>query len=590
MCGIIGVTGKYSEAVRKAAGAFAYRGPDSFGLFMDEEMTLGHNRLSIIDLDARSNQPFFNAEGTVGIVFNGEIYNFPELKKELEASGKYAFRTTSDTEVLVYAYQEWGIGFVRRLRGMFAFALYDVRAKKVVLASDVAAIKPLYYRHEKHSLIFSSEIKGILALMDDLGHPVPPVDHKAVDLYFALGYIPAPLTLYADIKRLPPHTSIVYDFETGLLTEESYDPFEVGESKLTDDQLLAVIKDSVMVHLISDVPVGVFFSGGTDSSLIAAILNEAGMRMETFSVALQGRGADSRYFSAIAKELNLKTHVIAFDQAAFEKAYQEVLGLLDEPIASNSMLPMHALAQYASERVKVVLSGEGGDEFFSGYPRSAVLNGMKDKTNTFGLLEKLYLYTPTFTGKNALFEKLFIFFKRPLSYYLLTMSPSRDVLTAQAWQRAYALLALDRVLPPSYDSRWYLPNDLLRKADLATMYSSVEARVPLVDREVIKASRLIPLAKSSHELKASLKRLLARYLPDEYVYRKKSGFGLHLPVYFAHSETIPKELKAAIDFLKNADLLPLKRIPPQAELMDRYPNLVWAIIVLARVIQNNQRS
>lgn len=580
MCGIIGMTGRHEEAVRTAARRLAYRGPDASGVWADERVTLGHNRLSIIDLDARSNQPFFDESGEIGIVFNGEIYNFKELRAELERAG-HAFRTSSDTEVLVHAYLQWGESMVARLRGMFAFALYDRRAGKVVLASDVSSIKPLYYAHRQGEFAFASEIKGVLALSDN-----KEIDSEAVELYFAHGYVPSPHTLYKGVRRLPPRTIVVYDCMASTIEEHTYvldDTAAPGEESVRQE-----LAQSVQAHLIADVPVGLFFSGGTDSSLLAALLKDHGTPLTAFSVKVEGRDTDAPYFDAIAKELKLDAHVLQFDQQAFDRAYSEVMGLLDEPLADNSLLPTYAVSRFAAGQVKVVLSGEGGDEFFYGYPRSMVLNRMGSATR-WGWPERLYAILPNFKGKGSLFSRLFVILGRPLSYYLLEMSPARGLLTGAAWRHAWEGRAHEAVEPTSYDAAWYLPNDLLRKTDLATMYASIEGRVPLVDRRVIAAARAqsAPAANET-EAKPLLKRILSSYLPAKLVYRPKSGFGLELGRFLEHSASARADLAKAMALLGERKLLPLRYAPTERELLRRYPNLAWALIVLMRVIQNNE--
>jgi asparagine synthase (glutamine-hydrolysing) len=586
MCGVIGITGNNEKAVREAAKCFAYRGPDALGIYSDSDMTLGHNRLSIIDLDPRSNQPFFDESKQVGLVFNGEIYNFKKLREDLEKTGKFNLRTQSDTEILVYGYIEWGAELFNKLRGMYALAIYDKRVHKLMLVSDISAIKPMYYTHVGNIFAFSSEIKGILSLLRN--HDIEPqIDQKALELYFAFGYIPAPRTLYAEIKRMPPCKLISYDLKSNKLEEGGYELSDNVSGSLNEAELQGVIEDSVKAHLVADVPVGVFFSGGTDSSLITAILNKLGVRLETFSLAIKGRGADQKYFDAIAKELDIKSHVSVFNQEAFEEAYKEVMGKLDEPIASNGLLPTYALAKSAASKVKVVLSGEGGDEFFSGYPRQLVLNSPNNREDHFDWVDWLYLHIPNFPGKNRVFERIFARLSKKASYYLLTMSSSRDLLMPSSWRNAHRELSDKNLSPARYDEMLYLPNDLLRKLDLATMYTSIEGRVPLIDREVIAASRKFNQQSGSAELKPALKAILTKYISPELVYRKKSGFGLHLPIFFENAPKIRTDLVEAINVLEREKMLPLKSLPPVPKLISRYPNLAWAILVLFRVLKNN---
>lgn len=585
MCGILGINEDNKPLVTKAARTIAYRGPDAFGISADGKVTLGHNRLSIIDLDARSTQPFFDASGKTGIVYNGEIYNYQKLKDELQKTGKYQFRTTSDTEVLLYAYQEWGEAMVSRLEGMYAFAIYDAVRERIVLCTDQAAIKPLFYAHTGGTFVFASEAKTILAMLREKGLPVR-VDTGALSLYYALGCIPAPRTLYEGVCRLQPRVWGVYDLQANTYTQTLYPLPEL--SAHTPHEMQERIEESVRRHLVADVPVGLFFSGGTDSSLIAAALHKMDIQLEAFCVEIADRPEDAQYSREIAKALGLSLHEYAFGPKEFDEVYKTVVERLDEPLADSSVFPTYFVAHKAAEKVKVVLSGEGGDEYFFGYPRSYPLQklmGTRLDAET-NLVERLFFVLPAFRGKNKLFEKLFVWLRRPVAFYLLTMSPTKSRMGFAAWREAKRALAAGVAGPETLDADVYLPNDLLRKTDMATMYNSIEGRVPLLAPDIMAAARATPqLLSGRGELKPLLKKILSLYVPKRLVYRKKTGFGLRTKSFFAQSAYMRGDLRAAVEYLSTRGYL-LVDVPQEGELVARYPNLCWQLLSLYHVLRN----
>lgn len=582
MCGILGMTGKGGRAaIKRAASVFSYRGPDAFGEYEDGCIALGHNRLSIIDLDERANQPMESSDDTAVIVFNGEIYNFGSLREELEQEG-FTFKTRSDTEVLLAAYQAWGVDCTLRIRGMYAFAIHDRERKELFLAADHAGMKPLYYTLRDGRLMFASAIRGLLELARSQEWE-PEIDRDAVEEYFLLGYIMAPRTLYAGIERLMPGERITFEYGSGVIRRHERAPVPVSKSTLAE-----AVRHGVVSHLVADVPVGVFFSGGTDSSLIAAMLQREGIALKTFSIRIEGRTEDEPYFSAIAKHLNIQSHVYDFGLEEFLATYASVMGKIDEPLSDNSFLPTAFVSERAADHVKVVLSGEGGDELFFGYPRSLVLAQLDAaREREWSVVERLYLSLPDFKGKRRFFAYLFRSLRLPLAYYLLTMSPAQGYASASSWRAAKRRI-LDRgIAPAALDEELYLPNNLLRKTDLASMYASIEARLPLLDPGVITAARKEPRPEAGASLtKPSLKRLLSTFLPSELVYRKKSGFGMSMHRFFAEMPELREDLARAREALGGQKLLPA-RLPANENLIRQHANLAWAIIVLWHVLRNN---
>ena len=587
MCGIIGMNGRDEKALREAGACFAYRGPDASAFFSDNVITLGHHRLAIVDLDPRSTQPFSDTEKKVWIVFNGEIFNFKEVREKL--TSKYSFRTTSDTEVLVYAYREWGMDMTKHIEGMYALAIYDTDKKKVFLMRDHVGIKPLYYYAEGGVFAFASEQKGLMSILRKRG-VTPSLDIESLDFFFALGYIPSPYSMYKGVKKLRKASYLEYDLVKKEVVREArceFAPVHVSNG----DEYMKLIEKKVLSHLIADVPVGVFFSGGTDSSLIASILHRHGIDLETFSIKLDYKTEDAKYFDLISKHLKLKSHVYDFNVAELDSVYEEVMTKLDEPTYDNSIFPTYFVSKKASEKVKVVLSGEGGDEFFYGYPRSLELSRMNGKRD-YGitLLDYIFLLTPPFKAKNHVFQKLFRMARQPMSYYLMSMSPARDRATLSQWRRAKAEFKKRNVAGVEIDQEFYLEDDLLRKTDLATSYVSIEGRVPLLDIDIVRNASVVESEKlADGVLKAFLKKMLATYIPPELVYRSKSGFGVNMVTFFEKSAHLRPSLIQAIAFLSDRGIA-TPRVGNIDKAIRKYPHLCFSLIALHRSIVNNEHS
>lgn len=591
MCGIIGINEENEQLIAESAGLFRYRGPNAFGIFTDKEVTLGHNRLSIIDLNPRSNQPMWDEAKKVAIVFNGEIYNFKELREKL--SGKYYFYTGSDTEVILCAYREYGEDTGTHLRGMYAFAVYDTNKKQIYLFRDHAGIKPLYYVHRDGLFAFSSELKGLTHIMKEkYGETSLSLNPESVDLYKVLGYIPSPHTLYKDIWKLERSSFLVFDIMSKSIKKiASFNP-QIEEVRDFKD-FANTIEQTILGHLISDVPIGVFFSGGTDSSLIASVLHKHGIDLETFSIRMAGKKEDKKYFQAIAERFSLKSQVFDFGVKEFDEIYYEVMKKIDEPLSDSSLFSTYYLSKRAARFVKVVLSGEGGDEYFYGYPRSKILFnfnlGKCDYHIT--MLDRLYFSTPTFFGKNRFFEKLFQAAGQPVSYYLINMSPARDLATLAGWKRTKEEFNRKGVLPMEFDTVFYLENDPLRKIDLATSYNSIEGRVPLLDANIVfNAPYFADAHLEGGVLKASLKKILAGYLPAELVYRGKSGFGMDMRSYFYKSQHLKLDLHRAIKFLLERGIVDMKWKEDNINrAIEKYPNFCFSLISLFYAIRNNEK-
>jgi len=580
MCGIIGASHSYTATTHKALATFAYRGPDAKGSFQTKDLALAHARLSIIDPDPRSNQPFFDARRELAIVYNGEIYNYRELRTELERVHRVTFRTSSDTEVLVEGYRVWGKELLGRLRGMFAFAMYDARTHSVLLARDHAGVKPLYYSTEYGGLVFASELKGVVAMLRAEGCSLD-IDRDAVKSYPVLGYIPSPHTLVLGIRKLERSTWLLYDLNTKQVTSGSWRP--VTQDITTKTELEEAIRRSILEHCIADVPVGTFFSGGVDSSLITSVLHEAGKNLEAFSINVHGRSADEPYFRAIAQHLGVKTQIAEFGTDEFEGIYDYVLSRMDDPIADPSIFPTTFVAQLAAKSVKVVLSGEGADELFLGYSRGARLAHFKGSNFIPGLWNPAFLKTPAFKGKNRIFKEFAALAGDAAGYYLLQASPGRDLASSEAWQQTWRDLAAGE--PPWYDRDWYLQHMLFRKLDMATSYASIEGRVPLVGTEIWNtAPHFLNENLKDGQTKAVLKDMLARYVPRELIDRPKAGFGIPISSLLRTSTALRADIEPAISFARELGLL--TRSHDEDLLLKRYPDYLFGLVTLYRSLKN----
>lgn len=579
MCAIIGASGRNSPALKAAAQTIRYRGPDATEFYESDAFSLGHHRLSIIDLDPRANQPMANERGNIRIVFNGEIYNFKELRSELEFVRP--FHTTSDTEVILRGYEKWGIDVVKKLKGMFALAILDEAKRKVFLARDHAGIKPLYYYQNGGELVFASEVKAVAKYLREIGKPLE-IDREAVGLFLAFGYVPAPQTILKHILRLPAATIAEFD-----LVSHSFllSPFDTEVRHVLPAELETLVEEKILKHLVADVPIGLFFSGGTDSSLIAAVLHKHNADLSTWSIRLPGK-QDAKAFEGISAQLNLKSQIAEFGPKELDAVFEEVLSRLDEPLADNSIFPTYFVSKLAAKKVKIVLSGEGGDEYFLGYPRMRVLGGLRRVSAKLGLVDRLFYVTPDFPGKNRFFLMLFEKAGDAVGYYLLAMSPGRNLVPKEVWAEARRIVA-DVQDPLSFDAKLYLENDLLRKTDLATMYNSIEGRVPFLDPDVIALARRISPVEhfADGTTKAVLKHMLARLVPREFVYRGKSGFGMDLRHFWTASEKLgPALQEAEASLARHGVILPLEA--GWAQYTERYPNFVFGLITLARSIDN----
>lgn len=559
MCGIAGYWSadrSAREVLPRMTAALAHRGPDADGFYYDGPVGLGHRRLSIIDI-AGSNQPLIFQDGSTVVIFNGEIYNFRELRRELIASGS-TFVTNGDGEVLLHAWRARGPRMLEWLTGMFAFALWDRTRQELFVARDHLGVKPLYYAWHAGSLVFGSEIKALLPFP---GLPLA-IDGDALSLYLECQYIPAPFSIYQGIRKLEAgHWLSVRDgvLRTGSFWKPTYVPKLPLAAEPAVDALEEQLKRSVESMLVADVPVGVFVSGGVDSGLVAAIANQlSGGGIDTFNLGFTGHTvvSEHEYAARVAEHIGSRHHCLMLAPADVLAGMDRWVEIFDEPFGDNAALPTMALARFARERVKVVLTGEGADEVFGGYGNYAKRVREERITSVLGahgsplpwLLRKLpgrltrdRILKAALEPLRRRYTTISNVFDSALRATYLTDSFRNAAKTTLA-DRAELFFTecdsssyLDHLL--NVDLRLWLADDLLAKVDRATMAFSLEARVPYLGQDLVGwCARLDPSLKVSDAgvAKTVLKRLAERYLPRDIVYRSKQGFMMPLDRWMSH--------------------------------------------------------
>jgi len=554
MCGICGVAGGDSiggrELVGRMCAAMAHRGPDDEGTVQLDGVTLGMRRLSIIDLEG-GHQPMHNEDSSVWVIQNGEIYNHLELRDLLRASG-HTFNTESDTEVLVHGYEQWGEEMVERLNGMFAFAVLDRRRGAVLLARDRMGIKPLHYAIDGKRLVFASELKALLR------DPVlrRGIDPAALDQYLAYEFVPSPASIVRGICKLQPAHTLIWSVADGTHRLRRYWAPElgVGDGRRSLDEeaerLRAVLRESVRKELISDVPLGVFLSGGIDSSAVAVMMTELGGEVKSFSVGFADRSFDeSSYAREVARHLGTEHHELTLEPEMLLGLVPKLPSLLDEPLGDASIIPTYLLSEFTRRHVKVALGGDGGDELFAGYPtmqahRLAAYYMRAPRLLREGLVEPV-VRRLSVSRRNLSFDfraKRFV----GGAAYPVAERHQRWMGSFAAEERAALLSSdvrhevevghdgdpLNQVL--LMDMRLYLENDILVKLDRASMMASLEGRVPLLNNDFVEYATHLPLDMKLRGLQSKflLKRALRGLLPDSILKRPKKGFGIPVAHWF----------------------------------------------------------
>jgi asparagine synthase (glutamine-hydrolysing) len=541
-----------TRLVRAMCAVIRHRGPDDEGFHVEPGIGLGMRRLSIIDLRT-GHQPIGSEDGAVQVVFNGEIYNFRQLRAELERAG-HRFSTTSDTEVIVHGYEQWGRGVFERLRGMFGVALWDGRARMLWLARDRAGIKPLYYVEHRGRLFYGSELKSLLAA-DIVERAIDPA---AVAHYLAFLYTPADRAIFRGVRKLPPGHLLCWRDGRAAVSPFWRPPTNevaVRDEREAEEQLLELLRDAVRSHLVSDVPLGAFLSGGIDSSLVVALMAEASARpVQTFSIGFDEPAYDELEAArVVAAHIGAEHHefVVRPDALAI---VDRIVSHFDEPFADASAIPTWYVSELARRHVTVVLSGDGGDELFAGYdwyvphprvaqfdtwpmPGKRTLARLAARTLPYGARGRRFLGHVARDEDDRYIDSVSFFGPEDRRALLHPSFAGGGGETPEDGLRAR--LARVRHLPRvsrmmHADFGAYLPEDVLTKVDRMSMAHSIESRVPLLDHPLVEFALRLPLAlklRDGHR-KYLLKRVASRLLPDAVLRRRKQGFGVPLGIWF----------------------------------------------------------
>ena len=581
MCGIYGYFSTRekidSDILRGMGDSLKHRGLDGEGEEIRQSVEwglgLGHRRLSIIDLSPAGKQPMCNEDGTIWITYNGEIYNFRELRIELERNG-HRFKSNSDTEVIIHLYEERGVRCLERLNGMFAFALWDQSEKTLFLARDRIGKKPLHYCLYDGGIVFGSEIKALLR------HPkvAKDIDLGSLDKYLSYEYVPAPDTIFKSIRKVRPGYFLLYkdgDIQTERYWDIPLSDYPIGYKTEDEyvEELREILERSVRSRLVADVPVGVFLSGGLDSSLVAAMAQRSNKDIECFSIGFDEISFDeSKYAVKVAQFINLKQNLRIFSTSEMLKNLQALPRLLDEPLADASILPTYLLSKMTAEKLKVVLSGDGGDELFAGYPTyqahklityfDSLPDSLKDAAKS------LALYLPVSDANISFDFKVKQFLRgagvsSEIRFFRwmggLLDSEKKELLSDDlkaalrhhnSYRDIFRYLSesgltkdLERILYLSM--KLYLQDDILVKVDRAAMANGLEVRCPLLDQEFVEFACKLPTKYKLKGLKTKylLKKAARGILPDEIIHRRKKGFGIPI------ARWLRNELK---DFMLNS--------------------------------------
>ncbi|HZP01518.1 MAG TPA: asparagine synthase (glutamine-hydrolyzing) [Terriglobia bacterium] len=584
MCGICGIFNSalepdpHLDIIREMSRKIEHRGPDSHGQFTLPFLALAIRRLSIIDLQT-GNQPLNNEAGDVTLVFNGEIYNYRELRQQLVDRG-HRFKTHSDGEVITHLYEEKGEDFVQELNGMFAIALWDDRAKRLILARDRAGEKPLFYWHRGHTLVFGSEIKALL----EYPGISREIDTEALTQYFFYGYFPTPRTVYAGIRKLPAAHYMVVERDKfrverywqlrKFLRPPGLPPITRRKENELVEELRLRLREAAVSRLVSDVPLGVFLSGGVDSSTVVAAMSELSPgNVSTFSVAFPDKTFNEEaYSNLVAKHFSTQHHVLTADDRAMRDALRKLQAFLDEPVADPAVIPTYMLSRFSRQHIKVALSGEGSDELFGGYPTYLGARLAEYYLRVPGVIRREFFSRLTrFLPVSSTAVPKGLFLRRFLTHaerdpaerhhiWFGMFSPAElDQLFCSGWNGPVPasrgiFTPLARVLDGAsfdetlaemlyLDFRLYLEDNLLVKVDRASMACSLELRTPFLDHRLIEFAAGLPasLKVRRFQLKYILKRAVEKWLPHRIVYRQKRGFSVPI------ARWMRKELRPTLD-------------------------------------------
>lgn len=547
MCGIFGVTDKRLDTARacEACNLLEHRGPNSMMYWENMETYVGQTRLSINDLSPNGNQPFV-VVGKIVVAVNGEIYNYHQLKEELV--GKYTFKSGSDSEIVVHGFLEWGIDkLIKKLDGMYAISIYDMRDNKIYLIRDRVGIKPLYYSSINEKLVWASELKSISKYINN---SELSIDNTALYDFLTYLYIPTPKTIYNEVKKLEPGYYIEYEISTGNLINRKYWELATDEIDKPIDQVLMNVKkilgDAVQSHLLSDIPVGSFLSGGIDSSIVTYEASSRIKHLKTYTIGFAEKTHDeSDYAKELAKSIEVENILSIMNKSFMTDMTEEILKYFDEPFGDSSMFPTYFLSKITKKYSTVVLSGDGGDEVFGGYSRYIGFEELMKKRKVIPK-SNLVKYFIGSTNKyvKKIFRRLYKYLKLDdLEFYTIMIGGMiseekvkykkifniSDNYDDYWYFRKYYKKDLSVKKRLQYlDFKTYLPDDILTKVDRTSMKCSLEVRVPLLSKELIEY--MFSLPENQVYYNETLKGLLVENykgkIPDSILYRKKMGFSI----------------------------------------------------------------
>ena len=614
MCGITGIVNRRAKVdinqLSKMTDKIAHRGPDAEGVFVNKIKTcgLGHRRLSILDLSDAANQPMHSKCGNYTLVYNGELYNFKEIKETLLKQG-VEFTTSSDTEVILEAFIAWGEKCVDHFNGMFAFAVWNEKNEELFIFRDRLGIKPLYYAWDEETLYFSSELKAIAPFINQSNW-----DELAIQHYFRLGYIPAPYTIYKSVRKLEEGSYIQLNTSDFLIrnywkVEEKVQKGVVSNENEAKSQYHELLKSSVEYRLQSDVPFGVFLSGGIDSSTVAAVAQSiSDQPISTFSIGFEeATFNESEYARKVADHLGTNHHEFVLSHKDIQDLIPEIPTWYDEPFADASALPTYLVSKMASEKVTMALTGDGGDEQFMGYGMYTWADRLTTLKTLRWFLKTGLSLSPKVNNQRA--SQYFDFkenehlpshiFSVDQGFYSATNLKKHFTFTEDYAPLLFGKTNRRLLVSESqsfHDLKFYLPGDLLTKVDRATMQNSLEARVPLLDHRLVEFSVNLDekLKRKNGDSKYLLKQVLYEYVPKELFDRPKWGFGIPLNLWLSN------ELKPLLDKYVNHSALKkysFYKIDEIMELKKQYLggktflyNQLWLIIMFNMWGENREES
>lgn len=556
MCGIIGAVGQFNlQEIKHVAGTISHRGPDDFDIYSNDKMVFAQHRLAIIDLSPKGRQPYHFEHLT--LIYNGEVYNYKSIRKELEKAG-YHFESTSDTEVIIKSFHYWGVDCVQRFRGMFAFAVYNNLEESLYLFRDRMGVKPLYYTINEKGIVFGSELRTIIPFITN-----KEFDNKAIYEYFRLGYVSGDRTIYKNIKKLLSAHCLVYkQREVAINSYWSLEAIHTSQDtrKTTEEwqeELHQTMIEAFRMRMESDVPVGVFLSGGIDSSLVTAILQKHHGNINTFTIGFNDdRYNEAPYAKSVAAHIGTHHTELTMTVKDAAEMFDKFYDIYDEPFADSSGIPTAVVSHLARQHgVKVVLSANGGDELFAGYKHYFSALSLFDKFNNASSFSKKFL--KSISGslfKSGLLNGIFY---NNIEHKIAVLNELSSITGLGDFYRAFLAnqshLELDNLLLNGkdedsilfkregiegmlrHDHATYLPDDLLLKSDRATMFNSIEGREPFLDHKLVELAYQLPihLKYNKNDTKIILKDILAQYVPRQLFERPKKGFSIPIFKWFS---------------------------------------------------------